>query len=33
MITTQRAYQSVATATKIYDQVMNRATSEIGRLQ
>lgn len=33
MITTQRAYQSAATATKIYDQVMNHAANDIGRMQ
>lgn len=33
MITTQRAYQSVATATKMYDQVMSHASTDIGRLQ
>lgn len=32
MIATQRAYQSVAEVTKIYDQLMNRATTEVGRL-
>lgn len=33
MITTQRAYQSSATVTKMYDQVMGQASSDIGRLQ
>ncbi|NBK79361.1 flagellar hook-basal body protein [bacterium D16-76] len=33
MITTQRAYQSSATVTKMYDQVMGQATSDLGRLQ
>lgn len=33
MITTQRAYQSVATATKIYDQVMSHAAADVGRMQ
>lgn len=33
MISTQRAYQSAATVTKMYDQVMNQATTDIGRLQ
>jgi len=33
MINTQRAYQSAATATKIYDQVMGHAAGDIGRLQ
>jgi len=32
MITSQRAYQSVATVTKMYDEVANRAVNEIGRL-
>ncbi len=32
MIDAQRAYQSVAEVTKIYDQVMTRATTDIGRL-
>lgn len=32
MIATERAYQSVAEVTKIYDQMMNRATTEIGRI-
>ena len=32
MITFQRALQSAATVTKIYDQVMNRSTTEIGRM-
>ncbi len=32
MITTQRAYQSVATLTKIYDSVMNHAANDLGRL-
>lgn len=33
MITTQRAYQSAASVTKMYDQVMNHASDDIGRLQ
>ncbi|RKJ42274.1 flagellar hook-basal body protein [Acutalibacter sp. 1XD8-33] len=33
MITTQRAYQSAATLTKIYDQVMVHASDDLGRLQ
>lgn len=32
MITAQRAYQSAAEATKIYDQVMRQSTEEVGRL-
>ena len=32
MITSQRALQSAATMTKIYDQVITRATSDLGRL-
>lgn len=32
MMTTQRALQSAATLSKIYDQVMSRATGELGRL-
>lgn len=32
MMTTQRALQSAAELAKIYDQVMTRATSELGRL-
>ena len=32
MITAERAYQSAAEITKIYDEVMGRATSEVGRL-
>ncbi len=31
MISAQRAYQSAAELTKIYDQVLNRATTEVGR--
>ncbi len=31
MISAERAYQSAAELTKIYDQVMNRATTEVGR--
>lgn len=33
MITVQRAYQSAATVTKMYDQVMGHAASDVGRLQ
>lgn len=33
MITIQRAYQSSATVTKMYDQVMGHAASDVGRLQ
>lgn len=33
MISTQRAYQSSATLTKMYDQVMGHAASDLGRLQ
>lgn len=33
MISTQRAYQSSATLTKIYDQVMGHAATDLGRLQ
>ena len=33
MISTQRAYQSSATLTKMYDQVMSHATGDLGRLQ
>lgn len=32
MMSVQRAYQSAAEVIKIYDEVMNRATSEVGRL-
>lgn len=32
MMTTQRALQSAAQISKIYDQVMTRATTELGRL-
>ncbi len=32
MMTTQRAYQSAAQVTKMYDQVMNQATTELGRV-
>jgi len=32
MITSQRSYQSIATVTKMYDEVMNKATTDIGRL-
>lgn len=32
MITAQRAYQSAAEVTKIYDDVMKRATEDVGRL-
>ncbi len=32
MITAQRAYQSAAEVTKIYDEVMKQATTEVGRL-
>ena len=32
MMTTQRALQSAATMSKIYDQVIVRATSDLGRL-
>ena len=32
MITTQRALQSAAQVTQIYDQVITRATTELGRL-
>lgn len=32
MIASQRAYQSAAEATKIYDQVMRQATEDVGRL-
>ena len=33
MITYQRALQSAATVTKMYDQLMNRAATEVGRFQ
>ena len=33
MISTQRAYQSSATLTKMYDQVMGHAANDLGRLQ
>lgn len=33
MITYQRALQSAATVTKMYDQVMGRAATEVGRFQ
>lgn len=33
MMTTQRALQSAAQLSKIYDQVINRAVNDIGRLQ
>lgn len=33
MISTQRAYQSAATLTKMYDQVMGHAANDLGRLQ
>ncbi len=33
MISTQRAYQSSATLTKMYDQVMSHASGDLGRLQ
>ena len=32
MITAERAYQSAAEATKIYDDVMRKATEDVGRL-
>ncbi|MEA4932520.1 MAG: flagellar hook-basal body protein [Lawsonibacter sp.] len=32
MITTQRAYQSAAQMTKMYDQVLSKVTTEVGRL-
>lgn len=32
MITAQRAYQSAAEVTKIYDDVMTKATNDVGRL-
>ncbi|MBR3562171.1 MAG: flagellar hook-basal body protein [Oscillospiraceae bacterium] len=32
MITAERAYQSAAEITKIYDDLMNRATTDVGRL-
>ena len=32
MMTTQRALQSAAQITQIYDQVITRATTELGRL-
>ncbi len=32
MISTQRAYQSMAEVTKIYDEVMTKATNDVGRL-
>lgn len=33
MISTQRAYQSSATLTKMYDQVMGHAATDLGRMQ
>ena len=33
MMTTQRALQSAAQMSKIYDQVITRAVNDIGRLQ
>lgn len=33
MISTQRAYQSAATVTKMYDTVMNHAANDVGRMQ
>ena len=33
MISSERAYQSAAEVIKIYDQVLNRTTTEVGRLQ
>ncbi len=33
MISTQRAYQSSASLTKMYDQDMGHAASDLGRLQ
>jgi flagellar basal-body rod protein FlgF len=33
MISTQRAYQSSATLTKMYDQVMSHASTDLGRIQ
>ena len=33
MMSTQRAYQSAAQLTKMYDQVMTHATTDVGRLQ
>lgn len=33
MISTQRAYQSSATLTKMYDQVMGQAATDLGRMQ
>ena len=33
MISTQRAYQSSATLTKMYDQVMRQASDDLGRMQ
>ncbi len=32
MISTQRAYQSAAQVTKMYDQVMTKATTDLGRM-
>ena len=32
MITAERAYQSAAEITKIYDDVMTKATTDVGRL-
>ncbi len=32
LIATQRAYQSVAEATKIYDEMVTKSTTEVGRL-
>ena len=32
MITYQRAFQSAASISKMYDQVMGRAASEVGRM-
>ena len=33
MISTQRAYQSAAEVIKIYDEVIQRATTSVGQLQ
>ena len=32
MITAERAYQSAAEVTKIYDELMTKATTDVGRL-
>ena len=32
MLSSQRAFQSAAQVTKIYDSLMNKITSEIGRV-